>query len=195
MRKTGLAAVGLVALVAALGTTGVAQADRGSGSGGSGSGSGGDNRTVRIEDDCDPATFNAALGDPNACVGDGDTLFQELIDELIDEGSADKWRNKPDDTHVDDDEGLVVNNQGGEFHTFTEVQFFGAGCVDELNAILGLTGTPAGAACPDSLFSGFPPGGSITISAASLPPGMHLFQCMVHPWMQTTVEVRGHDHH
>ena len=80
MRRTGLAAVGLVALVAALGTTGVAQADRGSGSGGSG----GDNRTVRVRDDCDPASFNAALQDPEACVGDGDTLFQEASVSVCD---------------------------------------------------------------------------------------------------------------
>ena len=32
-----------------------------------------DVRTISVRDECDPATFNAALQDPATCVGDGET--------------------------------------------------------------------------------------------------------------------------
>ena len=35
----------------------------------------------------------------------------------------------------------------------------------------------------------------MSIAAAALTPGTHLFQCMIHPWMQTTLEVRADHHH
>ena len=186
--RTGLAMIGAVALVAASGTTGAAQADKGSGSGG-----GGSDRTIRIEDDCDPATFNAAVG-PDTCVGDGDTEFEELIDELIDEGDAGKWRNHPDDTHVDEGERVKLKNVGGEAHTFTRVDAFGGGCVPELNAVLGLA--PASdEACGAAFAAVLLPGQSTTLPAADLHQGHNLFQCMIHPWMRAEIEVRGNDHH
>ncbi len=187
---TGFAAVGAVALVAALGTTGSAQADRGSGSGSGG----GSDRTVRMLDDCDPATFNVFVG-PDTCVGDGDTEFLELIDQLLDEGEAGKWRNNPDDTHVDKGESVKVKNLGGEAHTFTRVQEpGGGGCVDELNEVLGLE-PAAGAVCAVAMTQGIvPPGGSAAVPAADLHVGHNHFQCMIHPWMTTEIEVRGHRH-
>jgi hypothetical protein len=33
--------------------------------------------TVKFRDDCDPTTFNQAIG-PGTCVGNGDTAFQEF---------------------------------------------------------------------------------------------------------------------
>lgn len=190
--RTGLAMIGAVAVVAALGTTGAAQADKGSGSRGGG-GSGG-SETIEIQDDCDPETFNAALGQPDACVGDGDTEFEELIEELIEEGEAGKWRNHPDDTHVDVGERVKLTNVGGEAHTFTRVDAFGGGCVPELNEVLGLAPAPpevCGAAFAGILL----PGQSATVPTADLHEGHNLFQCMIHPWMHAEVEVRGHDHH
>ena len=186
--RTGLAVVAAVTLVAALGTTGAAQADRGSGSSG-----GGADRTIQIEDDCDPATFNAAVG-PDTCVGDGDTEFEELIDELLEEGEAGAWRNHPDDTHVDKGERVKVKNVGGEAHTFTRVDAFGGGCVPELNALLGLA--PASNELCGAAFAGILlPGQSAMLPAAELHEGHNLFQCMIHPWMHAEIEVRGHDHH
>lgn len=184
-------AVGALALAGALGTSAAAQA--GSGSGGGGHGDHGDNERIRVQDDCDQATFDAAIG-AGTCVGDGDTTFDEFIAELIERGEAGKWRFNPEDTHIDDDEGLKVVNEGGEFHTFTEVEAFGPGCVPELNAILGLGAPPAvclsPALPPGALFAG---GDPLTLAASTLAPGTHLFQCLIHPWMQTTLEVR-HDH-
>ena len=34
-----------------------------------------------------------------------------------------------------------------------------------------------------------PAGGTLTIPAATLTPGTHLFFCAIHPWMQETVRV------
>src|SRR6185436_5929618 len=95
-------------------------------------------KRVRILDDCDPATFNEALGDPQACVGDGKTTFQELFAELEATGAAKRWVFKPDDFHVDSNEPLHAVSRGGEFHTFSEVADFGGGCVPEINAVLHL---------------------------------------------------------
>ena len=38
-------------------------------------------KKIRLLDDCDPATFNAVLGD-GACIGNGHTTFAEFIEEL-----------------------------------------------------------------------------------------------------------------
>ena len=56
-----------------------------------------DAEVIEVEDDCDPETFDAAVG-PGTCVGDGDTTFDELVEELEDDGEHGKWRNHPDDT-------------------------------------------------------------------------------------------------
>jgi hypothetical protein len=186
--RTAMAMIGTVALVAAVGTTGAAQADRGSGSRG-----GGGSETIEIEDDCDPETFNVAVA-PGTCVGDGDTEFEEFIDELLEEGEAGKWRNHPDDTHVDEGERVKLKNVGGEAHTFTRVDAFGGGCVPELNDVLGLAPAPD-AVCGAAFAGILLPGQSATVPATDLHEGHNLFQCMIHPWMHAEIEVRGHDHH
>jgi hypothetical protein len=74
------------------------------------------------------------------------------------------------------------------FHTFTEVANFGGGCVDILNQILGLTAVPE---CANAgvLFAttGIAPGGEL--EGAPLSSGTHRFECLIHPWMRTTVVV------
>ena len=159
---------------------------------------------VDIRDDCDPATFNAdppvgpGLG-PNTCVRDGSTTFANFIAQLQANGvkpnaSAAGWEFKPGDMRLESGEILTARNQGGEFHTFTEVQNFGGGCVAALNNVLHLTPVPeCNALLPDGVTpfvfatTGVPAGGTRT--APTLPVGVHKFQCMVHPWMRTTVVV------
>lgn len=146
-------------------------------------------RLVRLQDDCDPQTFNAVLGE-GACVGDGGTTFDELVEELLDEGEAGKWRTNPRKTHIRHGGSLHVVNEGGEPHTFTPVARFGAGCVPELNELSGLTGPPV-ADCGFAFTRTFvPAGGSFDVDG--LRPGRHRFECMIHPWMHTTVKVRRH---
>jgi hypothetical protein len=40
-----------------------------------------DDVQVNIKDDCDPATFNAAVG-PGTCSGNGKTTFQDFVAQL-----------------------------------------------------------------------------------------------------------------
>ena len=97
----------------------------------------GDSQRVRLIDDCDPATFNAAIG-PGTCVKQGDTTFTDFLAQLGKNGNianeaADDWEFKPGDFHVDAGATINAVNVGGEFHTFTRVANFGGGCVPVLN--------------------------------------------------------------
>ena len=144
-------------------------------------------RTVQMLDACDGPTFNAAIGD-GACERDGGLTFDKFIGQLMRMGMAPAWRFAS--THVTLGAGGTVEayNQGGEFHTFTEVAEFGGGCVPELNELLGLEAVPE---CADpSLFgsTGAAPGGST--ETGPLDTGRHHFQCLIHPWMRSTVDVR-----
>lgn len=154
---------------------------------------------IEAQDDCDPATFNAEIG-AGTCVGDGDTTFDEFVEELLDDGEHGQWRFHDDEATLRRGQTLVVKGDGGEFHTFTEVARFGGGCVPEVNALLGLTPVPecddVVEVAPDVFIprgfveTGVPPGGKHTVPA--LAPGRHLFECLIHPWMHATVTVRSH---
>lgn len=182
MRRSLLTLPVVLALVAFAAATGPAVADGGSGSG---------SEKVNMRDDCDPATFNAVLGE-GACVGDGDTTFSELIDSLIAGRPDDKWEMHPDEMHVRRGHDLTITNRGGEFHTFTEVAAFGPGCVPDLNDLLGLTGPPAAdcAAAFGDPRTALPAGASGVLPTAGMSVGTHRFECMIHPWMTATVDVR-----
>ncbi len=84
--------------------------------------------------------------------------------------------------------GLSVVNQGGEVHTFTEVDDFGGGIVPELNA---LSGTPVVA--PECLALGagdfIAPGGqtSHTFERGEADK----YQCCIHPWMRARLDRVG----
>ncbi len=141
----------------------------------------------RIRDNCDAASFNAAIG-PGTCSGDGNTTFAEFVAALSSGGHA-KWRFQPDSTEVAKGTAMSVVNRGGEAHTFTEVVNFGiGGLVDVLDSSQP-PGTPQ--AIPVGGFESIqvvPPGMSAQLGV--LAPGTHLFQCMIHPWMRSTVTVK-----
>ena len=113
---------------------------------------GGLTNTVRIEDRCEPTSFNAAIGE-GTCVPNehGDVTFEEFLEELnpTDFGD-DHWRFSRENFSVDKGERVALTNPGGEAHTFTEVAAFGGGCLDQLNVPLGLTGLD-GPACGAAL--------------------------------------------
>src|SRR6185436_13624888 len=88
-----------------------------------------DVRTISIRDNCDQATFDAAIG-PGTCVGEGDTTFQEFLDALAD-GGHEKWRFNNSVTEAD--VAANAKNEGGEGHTFTPVAKFGGGFIQDLN--------------------------------------------------------------
>jgi plastocyanin len=141
-------------------------------------------QTVRIEDRCDPATFNEAVGD-GTCIADLGTTFDEFIAELVADQEARHWRFKEDEFHVDAGEAVNSFNIGGEVHSFTHVQNFGGGVVPVLNDLSGAG--PITAECA----AGFVPVFPGTSSAPQvLKPGLHRFQCCIHPWMRSEVTVR-----
>jgi len=147
-------------------------------------------KKIRLYDDCDPTTFNAVLGD-GACVGKGHTTFEAFIGELEETQDAHAWRNQPSAMRLDVGRPTSIENRGGETHTFTLVAAFGGGFIDELN---GISGNPVPA--PECLNFGaivFIPAGATeagpTAGSADLPVGTKRFQCCIHPWMRTVIEV------
>lgn len=144
---------------------------------------------IQTQDRCDPATFNAVLG-AGVCVPTrrGDVTFEEFGDKLNpDDGGHGAWRNSREETHIDHGDMLHIRNTGGEGHTFTEVEAFGAGEIPPLNeALPDGNDTPLAEPIGDPHF--LDPGGVAPI--AGLGPGVHYFQCLIHPWMRTVVDVR-----
>jgi hypothetical protein len=147
------------------------------------------NRTVQILDNCDGPTFNAALGDESACVRAGGITFEKFIGHLLRKGEVSSWRFSPGHVKIVAGGTITAVNRGGEFHTFTEVAEFGGGCVEELNALLGLEAVPECAGAPGIFFAtGVPAGGSLETDP--LDAGTHRFMCLIHPWQRTTAEAR-----
>ena len=90
-------------------------------------------------DECDPATFNAVLG-PDFCknvalayVTPFATTFSDLVSKAA-AGTPDPgWDFEPDKLTIKKGTPLIVVDQGGELHTFTEVAQFGGGFIPPLN--------------------------------------------------------------
>ncbi len=163
-----------------------------------------DHRTVRAFDDCDAATFNAALdpagtADPQPCLGDGETTFGDFLAQLGASNNepnraAKGWAFSRTKTDIDPGGTMTVSNEGGEFHTFTPVAAFGGGCIDVLNQILGLTAVPECAqttpeGVPLIAATGMQSGGTLTFRVPNT-SGTQRYQCLIHPWMQTTVTIK-----
>jgi plastocyanin len=151
---------------------------------------GADQRLVKIQDDCDPATFNAVIG-PGTCVGDGRTTFADFLDEFLAQGSVDRWAFSRPEFNIDAGGTVSLVNQGGETHTFTKVPAFGNGCVGLLNdPPTQPPEPPVNPAVPCDTIVPIPAGESTAVDPEDLEPGVNLFQCMIHPWMQAVVDVR-----
>lgn len=153
-----------------------------------GSGARATDHKVSMMDACDPTTFDAALHDPNACLRNGGMKFSEFIAQLQKHHEVGAWHFAPPMLNVEEGATLTAINRGGETHTFTEVEHFGGGIVPVLNQLSGNT-TPASeclALEPDDFV---PPGGTYTVTEEEA--GVEHYQCCIHPWMRTTVRVRG----
>jgi hypothetical protein len=146
-------------------------------------------KKIRLLDDCEPTTFNAVLGE-GSCIGNGHTTFAEFIEELEETQDAHAWRNQPSNMQINVGRPTLIENRGGEVHTFTPVAAFGGGFVPDLN---GISGNPVPAPeClnfPTLVF--IPAGGTEPgpTAGSDLSVGTHRFQCCIHPWMRTVVEV------
>lgn len=145
----------------------------------------GGDRRIRMFDDCEQATFDAAI-EPGICVGDGRTTFEDFVAELQETQTAKDWNFDRERTKVKSERSLVVENHGGEVHSFTEVAVFGGGFIEFLN---NLSGNPEPAPeCLDDPSPFLGPGESATLAAGD--PGERNFMCCIHPWMRSTVAVR-----
>jgi plastocyanin len=143
-------------------------------------------------DECDPTTFNAALG-PDFCKNVTLGAFT-VLNDLFSNAQANKpdpgWDFEPDALTIREGTTVNVVDQGGEPHTFTEVAHFGGGFIPPLN-------TPDQTTVPECA------GGFKNIAVArtrilqgsqlqvtGLSKGEHDFQCCIHPWMHLKVEVK-----
>jgi len=142
-------------------------------------------------DECDPTTFNAAIG-PDFCKNvalGAATTFDELF-ALAKAGTPDPgWDFEPDVLHIKKGTPVVVVDQGGEPHTFTEVKEFGGGFIGDLNH-----GEPTVPECAggfkniDVAKTRILQGSQLQVTGLS--KGEHRFECCIHPWMRMTVEVK-----
>jgi len=142
-------------------------------------------------DECDPTTFNAALGFDfckNVTLG-AFTRLNDLFAKAA-AGTPDPgWDFEPDVLHIKQGTPLSVVDEGGEPHTFTEVAQFGGGFIPGLNAGQDTVPECAGgfsnvAVAKTRILQGS------EVKVAALSNGTHRFQCCIHPWMRVTVDVK-----
>jgi len=145
---------------------------------------------VQLRDDCDPATFNAALG-AGTCQRSDETgtTLTEFTTELTATGHVAAWRIVPGTLDLDQGAQYAVVNTGGETHTYTEVEEFGGGVVANLNQLSG--NSEAAPECLDAAsFDASTVRAGQTIQHTFDERGVEKYQCCIHPWMRQTVVVR-----
>lgn len=142
-------------------------------------------------DECDPTSFNMMLGADfckNVALG-ASTSFNQLFAKAKAGTPDPNWDFEPDVLHIKKGTTVVVVDQGGEPHTFTEVERFGGGFIPDLNS---------GEATVPECKGGF---GNVAVAKTrilqgsqllvpGLSKGEHLFECCIHPWMRVKVEVK-----
>ena len=143
-------------------------------------------------DECDPVTFNAALG-PDFCHNvtlGASTKLADLFTKAA-AGTPDPgWDFEPDTVKIKKGAILTVVDQGGEPHTFTGVEKFGGGFIPGLNA----PGEDTISECAGGFSkvavakTRILQGSHVQITGLS--KGEHLFECCIHPWMRVKVEVK-----
>jgi plastocyanin len=142
-------------------------------------------------DECDPTTFNAVIG-PDFCKNIAlgfSTTFNDLFAKAAAGTPDPNWDFEPDTVTIKKGTPLIVVDQGGEPHTFTEVKEFGGGFIDGLNH---------GELTAPECAGGF---GKVSVAKTrilqgsqlqvnGLSKGEHLFECCIHPWMRVKGEVK-----
>jgi plastocyanin len=145
-------------------------------------------RTIALMDACDPETFNARFGD-GTCVRSGGVRLDFFLAELERKHSAGAWHFAPGQATLDVGDELVAKNNGGETHTFTEVDEFGGGIVPLLNDLTGET--TVAKECNALQPKDFIPAGG-TSREVEKDEGIEKYQCCIHPWMRAVVHVGKH---
>jgi len=143
---------------------------------------------IEIHDECDPHTFNHALGE-GTCKRQGSVTFDHFIQTLTFHQFVPTWHFKPGNLDIHLGQSFSATNLGGETHTFTEVDEFGGGVVPLLNHLSGNEHVaPECAALQPTDF--------LAMGASSPPDkpdeaGVEKYQCCIHPWMRMTVSIHG----
>jgi plastocyanin len=151
-------------------------------------------------DECDPKTFNVPLG-PDFCKNVALAFvpflhFATTFDQLFAEAAAGHpdpgWDFEPDKVTIEKGTPLIVVNQGGEPHTFTEVAKFGGGFIPPLNGGEETAPECAGgfkdvAVARTRILQGS------QLQVTGLSKGKHHFECCIHPWMRVTVDVKDRE--
>lgn len=139
---------------------------------------------VEILDACDPISFDAVFGVGTCVRGGGRNLF-DFLDEVGAKHEAGAWRFASANIEARVGQTLLAINRGGEKHTFTEVRQFGGG----LNTVLNELSHNPNVAPECATSTMIDAGASQTDELDE--EGTELYQCCIHPWMRTTVHVRG----
>jgi plastocyanin len=155
---------------------------------------------VIMVDDCLPGDAGFPGGcpedaTPSAQSHQGDVSFAEffalLFSPLAPAGTVfghPSWRNEPPYLSVRAGQTIRVTNRGGRNHTFTHVENFGGGFVPPLNGNL-MPAPECGANFVPNPSVVFVPRNH-TQQVTGLDPGLHKFQCCIHPWMRAAVRVQ-----
>jgi plastocyanin len=160
----------------------------------------GGGQKIEMLDDCQPTSFNLAVG-AGTCVGDGETSFGAFIAQVAATNKARAWKFDPSMLTIRNGRPVILENEGGETHSFTMVKHFGGGFIPILNQLSG-NPVPAGE-CASTLPNGTlvpkPPSAvNVFVAAdreaafrtARLKPGSYMFQCCIHPWMRVVLTVK-----
>ena len=142
--------------------------------------------TVSVQDQCDIASFNAALG-AGACAKQGSMTLDAFNAELNATQAVAAWRFVPNTLTIRVGQAITATNDGGETHTFTEVKAFGGVIVPALNTASGSPNEApecAALSASDRIASG----ATFRTDAADA-AGTEYYQCCIHPWMRATVTV------
>ncbi len=145
-------------------------------------------------DECDPNTFNAALG-PNFChnVALAPLGFATTLSDLFAKAAAGTpdpgWDFEPDTLSIKKGTPVIAVDQGGEPHTFTEVAQFGGGFIPGLNAGQDTVPECVGGFANVAVAKTRILQGS-QLHVTGLSKGKHFFQCCIHPWMRVEVDVK-----
>jgi plastocyanin len=152
--------------------------------------SSGSTSSIRLRDDCDPATFNAGIG-AGTCQhsSSAGVTLSAFNAELQSTGKVAAWQITPATLTVNEGDVLPVVNTGGETHTYTEVEEFGGGVVPALNQASGNPVEAPECANKAEVDSSTVHSGQ-TMMHTFDDQGTVKYQCCIHPWMRQTVTVR-----
>ena len=142
-------------------------------------------KVVSIFDACDPTTF---IQNDVPCTRSGGVRFDQFLAQITPGHQPGGWHFAPSQLNLKVGDTFIAINRGGETHTFTEVEHFGGGFVDALNAA---SGNPVEAdECKSPATVNFLAPGQSFVDVAD-EEGDELYQCCIHPWMRVVIHRHG----